>query len=73
MILSFSIVIVWMFCCRFVLFTVVFSSVVSCYEASFEKYFGPLSPLYHVYPHLAIYFVSPFGRYLTFHYLTSTG
>ena len=26
---------------------------------------------YHVYPHLAIYFGSPFGRYLMFHTLTS--
>ena len=28
---------------------------------------------YHVYPQLAIYFSSPFGRYLTFHTLTSVG
>ena len=27
----------------------------------------------HVYPHLAIYFSSPFGRYPTFHTLTSVG
>ena len=26
---------------------------------------------YHVYPHLAIYFGSPFGHYPTFHTLTS--
>ena len=28
---------------------------------------------YHVYPHLAIYFGSPFGRYPTFHTLTTVG
>ena len=28
---------------------------------------------YHVYPHLAIYFGSPFGRYPMFHTLTSGG
>ena len=28
---------------------------------------------YHVYPHLAIHFGSPFGRYPTFHTLTNFG
>ena len=28
---------------------------------------------YHVYPHLAIYFGSPFSRYPTFHTLMSVG
>ena len=32
---------------------------------------GQLDASYYVYPHLAIYFGSPFGRYPTFHTLTS--